>query len=68
LLFNNNIAKFHIDTPRIKSVFGTYQVRAGLFKDNLHNITKMEFIFKIKFINLKYDVISFQILISLIRK
>ncbi len=32
LLFNNNIAKFHLDSPRIKSVFGSYQVRPGFFK------------------------------------
>ncbi len=43
-----------MDSPRIKSVFGSYQVRPGFFKKNLHNI--------IKFVNLKYDVISFHIL------
>ncbi len=48
--------KFHMDFPRIKSVFGSYLVRPGFFKENLHNI--MGFIFKIKFVNLKYDVIS----------
>ncbi len=32
LLFNNNIAKFHMDSPRIKSVFGPYQVRPGFLK------------------------------------
>ncbi len=39
-LFNNNTAKFPMDSPRIKSVFGSYQVRPGFFKENLHNITK----------------------------
>ncbi len=40
LLFNNNTAKIHRGSPRIKSVFGSYQVRTGFFKENLHNITK----------------------------
>ncbi len=39
-LFNNNITKFHMDSPRIKSVFGSYQVRPGFLKENLQNITK----------------------------
>ncbi len=32
LLFNNNIAKFRMDSPRIKSVFASYQVRPGFLK------------------------------------
>ncbi len=58
LLFNNNMPKFHMDSPRIKSVFGSYQVRPGFFKENLHNITKWNSFLK-KIVNLKLDVISY---------
>ncbi len=46
-LFNNNIAVFYMDSPRINSVFGSYHVRPGFFKENLHNITKWNSFLKI---------------------